>query len=344
MAVGLLGYAAVLAVGAPVVLGRGTWATRAPRLGIVAWQALSVSALSSLILAGLALAAPTAPFSANLAVLLRTCLMAFEHGYATPGGVGAAMAGLVLAAAVGARSLACLTLGLVRSARERARHAQALSLVARAGEHPDTIVLDHATPAAYCLAGRHRRVVLTSAALGALDEAQLRAVLAHEQAHLAGRHHLVVGAASALHRAFPRVPLFAEAHREIARLVELAADDAAAVRHGRLPVAAAMVAMATGEAPTMALAAGGAGALERVHRLVGPARPLGLGAMLAGLAAAAVLLVVPALAAATPALAAARMPACTMAAATPTAAMGPGCHGPGMAATVDRLAATRIAT
>lgn len=349
VAVALLGYATLLALAAPVVLRRGTWTARAPRLAIVAWQAASVSVLTSVVLAGLALAAPTAPLGANLAGLLRTCLMALEHGYATPGGVGAAMAGLVLAAAVAARSAGCLGLGLARSARERARHAQALSLVARASEHPGAVVLDHATPAAYCLGGRHRRVVLTSAALGALDETQLQAVLAHEQAHLAGRHHLVVGTAAAWHRAFPRVPLFAEAHEEIARLVELAADDAAAARHGRLHVAAAMVTMAAGEAPAMALAAGGAGALERVRRLVSPARPIGLGPMLAGFAAAAALLVIPALAAATPALAAGRMPACPMAAATSTVAtstvaMGPSCHGPGMAGVAGRLAVTRAAT
>lgn len=327
----LLGYAALLALVGPRVLRGGSWAGRAPRLAILAWQALSVSVLASLVLAGLALAAPTAPFDTNLAAVLRACLMALQHGYAAPASVGVALAGLVLAAAVAARSAGCLVAGLVRSARERARHAEALSLVARACEHPGAVVLDHATPAAYCLPGRHRAVVLTSAALAALDETQLQAVLAHEQAHLAGRHHLVVGAAAALHRAFGRVALFAQAHEEIARLVELAADDAAAARHGRLPVAAAMVTMASGEAPSMAMAAGGAGALERVRRLVGPARPLGPGAVLAGFALAVALLVVPALAAAAPALAAAGMPACPMASTTASTAMGPGCHGQGMA-------------
>ncbi|MHB1927855.1 MAG: M56 family metallopeptidase [Acidimicrobiales bacterium] len=331
MAAGLLGYAALLAVIGPRVLRRGTWPARAPRLGILAWQALSLSVLTSPVLAGLALAAPTAPFDTNLAAVLRACLMALQHGYATPASVGVALAGLVLAAAVAARSASCLAGGLARSARERSRHAQALSLVARDCEHPGTVVLDHATPAAYCLPGRHRRVVLTSAALAALDETQLQAVLAHEQAHLTGRHHLVVGAAAGLRRAFPRAPVFVGAHEEIARLVELVADDAAAARHGRLPVAAAMVTMATGEAPSMALAAGGAGALERVRRLVGPARPLGPGVVLAGFALAVALLVVPALAAAAPALAAAGMPACPMTSTGASTVMGPGCHATGMA-------------
>ena len=328
----LAGYAATLALAGPRALRRSSWTARAPRLAIAAWQALSVSVLSSLVLAGLALAAPTAPFSTNLAAVLRTCLIAIERGYATPGGAGAALAGLVLATGVAGWSLGCLVTGLAHSARERARHVQALSLVARASEHPETVVLEHGTPAAYCLSGHHRRVVLTSAALAALDEPQLRAVLAHEEAHLVGHHHLVVAAAAALHRAFPRVPLFVEAHREIARLVELVADDVAARRHGRFPVASAMVTMAAGRAPSFALAAGGAGALERVRRLVDPARPLRPGTLLASFAIVVALLVAPMLAAVSPALAAARIPGFPAATAVSRAAMGPNCHDPGMAA------------
>jgi len=332
----LAGYAAVLALAGPRALRRRSWTARAPRLAIMAWQALSMSVLSSLVLAGLALAAPTAPFSTNLATVLRTCILAIERGYATPGGAGAALAGLVLATSVAGWSLRCLVVGLAHSARERARHLQALSLVARASEHPDTVVLDHGTPVAYCLPGRHRRVVLTSAALAALDKPQLRAVLTHEQAHLAGRHHLVIAAAAALHRAFPRVPLFVQAHSEIARLVELVADDVAARRHGRFPVASAMITMAAGQAPSVALAAGGAGALERVRRLVGPARPLGPGAVLASFAIVVALLVAPTLAAASPALAAARLPGFPAATTIPRTAMGPNCHDPGMTARPTR--------
>ena len=323
----LVAWAVLLALFVPAALRGRHFAERSPRLGILAWQAASVSALAALVLAGMALAAPSAPFTTNLAAILSACLMALERGYATPGGTGVAMAGVVLSVAVAARSLGCLTVGLARSARERARHAEALGFVARASGHLGAVVLDHATPAAYCLAGRRRRIVVTSGALAALDETQLDAVLAHERAHLAGRHHLVVGAAAALRRAFPRVPLFVRAETEIARLVELAADDVAAVRHGRLAVASAMVAVASGDAPSMAMAAGGGAALERVHRLLGPARPLGLGTLLAGLAACGALVVLPALAAASPALAAGRMGSCPMATTAPTFAMGPNCNG-----------------
>ena len=49
--------------------------------------------------------------------------------------------------------------------------------------------MEHSQPAAYCVAGRQPTVILTTAAVQALDPGQLDAVLAHERAHLAGRHH-----------------------------------------------------------------------------------------------------------------------------------------------------------
>ncbi|MHB1534996.1 MAG: M56 family metallopeptidase [Acidimicrobiales bacterium] len=308
----LLAYAALLAVAAPAVLGSGSWSARAPRLGIAVWQALSVSAVLSTVLAGLALAATAAPFGTGLAALLRSCLMALRHGYATPSGVGIPLAGLVLAGAVSARSLACIYAGLSRAARDRRRHAEILAVVGRRGKYPGTTVLDHATPGAYCLPGRHRQVVLTSAALASLGEEQLAAVLAHERAHLTGHHDLVLGGADALRRAFPRVPLFYRGVEEVRRLVELVADDAAARRQGRRPVAEAMVALAGAGAPPAALAAGGAGALERVRRLVAPARPLTLKARIAGFALAFGLVVAPALGAVLPALLASRSGSCPM--------------------------------
>jgi hypothetical protein len=97
-----------------------------------------------------------------------------------------------------------------------------------------------------------------------------------------------------------------------------------------------MVTMAAGQAPSVALSAGGAGALERVRRLVGPAHPLGPGALLASFAIVVALLFAPMLAAASPALAAARIPGFPAATAISRAAMGPNCHDPGMAARPPR--------
>ncbi|MEV4382315.1 M56 family metallopeptidase [Streptosporangium sp. NPDC049644] len=79
-------------------------------------------------------------------------------------------------------------------------------------------------------------VTIPGAALRSLAPEQVTAVLAHEQAHLRGRHHLVLAAAEAFCRAFPRLPLFAPARSGIARLIELLADDVAACRHPRIHI------------------------------------------------------------------------------------------------------------
>jgi hypothetical protein len=63
-------------------------------------------------------------------------------------------------------------------------------------------------------------------------------------------------------------------HRQVARLVEMCADDDACREHSRLALARALVALTASATPAGALSAGGDGALERVHRLMCPPRPL----------------------------------------------------------------------
>ena len=122
----------------------------------------------------------------------------------------------------------------------------------------------------YCLPGR-RRIVLTTGALTCLDSDQLDAVMAHERAHLSGRHHLILALAAALQRAFPAVGFFAIAARQIAYLVEIAADDAR--RAPRLTVASALLAVAAAGVPAGALGAGGSAAAQRIQRLINPPSP-----------------------------------------------------------------------
>jgi hypothetical protein len=56
----------------------------------------------------------------------------------------------------------------------------------------------------------------------------------------------------------------------VARLVELAADDAAVDRHEPADVATALAKLATAPAPTLGLNAGGPTTIERVRRLTTP--------------------------------------------------------------------------
>src|SRR5215467_16048150 len=168
--------------------------------------------------------------------------------------------GLGLAATAAALALAVLAWRYGRSvqrAQRRTRaHAEAARITGRRLPDGAVVVLDAARPAAYCVPGRPAAIVLTSAALAVLDPGQLTAVLAHERAHLAGRHHLLIALTRGLAASFPGVPLFSQAPAEVARLAEMCADDAAARRSGRRILVTALLAMGTGAAvPAAALAA-----------------------------------------------------------------------------------------
>ena len=306
----LFAYAVLLCTLAPRVLRGAGWAEQAPRLGIVVWQALGASALTSAVLAGLALTVPTVRVSADLAQLLQACVMALTAQYASPGGAAAGAAGAVLALAVLGRVAWCAGAALLRIRRERMEHREVLDMVGRADPVRGVVVLDHAEPAAYCLPGRHRRTVITTGALRALDDDQLAAVLAHEHAHQAERHDAVLAWTQTLARAFPRVPLFRLAEEEIARLVEMRADDVAAARSGRLTTAAALLAVAGGRTPAVALAAGGSTAARRVRRLIEAHPPLSRLRIAAGSLCTAVALAVPLLVVGGPAAAATQLNYC----------------------------------
>lgn len=326
VALSLLAYAVVLAAAGPRLLQAGSWADRAPRLAIAAWQALTTAIISSVVLAGLALTFPTVRVSNDLAALLHSCVMAIQAHYASPGGAAAGATGAVLALAVLGRAIWCLGAALSGAARERSRHAQALDLVATAGPRTGIVVLDAAEAAVYCLPGRRQRTVVTTGALQALGEDQLDAVLAHEHTHLAERHDLILGMAGAMAAAFPAVAAFRSAAAETARLIELRADDAAAERAGRLTLASALLAVASGRhghaVPSAALAAGGSGAGARIRRLIPPRSPLGRARTAAGSMSLALLLALPVLVLGGPAAAAAGHTVC------PTAADGAGIEVP----------------
>ncbi|GGN89372.1 hypothetical protein GCM10011579_084140 [Streptomyces albiflavescens] len=306
----LFTYALLLCTLAPRLLRGAHWTQRAPRLGIVVWQVLGASALTAAVLAGLALTVPTVRVSADLAQLLQACVMALTAQYASPGGAAAGAAGAVLALAVLGRTAWCAGTALTRIRRERSEHREILDMVGRPDTTRGVVVLDHEEPAAYCLPGRHRRTVITTGALRTLDDDQLEAVLAHEHAHQAERHDAVLTWAQTLAHAFPRIPLFRTAEAEIARLVEMRADDVAAARSGRLTTAAALLAVAGGRTPAVALAAGGSTAAQRVHRLIEPRRPLSRMRIAAGSLTAAVALALPLLVVGGPAAAATQLNYC----------------------------------
>jgi Zn-dependent protease with chaperone function len=278
----LAAYAAAAGFLAPAALRR-SWAVRAPRLAMGLWLALPVSWIVAVALAAFAVAAPFALSWPGSRPGDRSALLA---GHAVPAGAAVAAMGLLLAAAVVLRAAACVASGLATGHRERREHAAFLEAAGRPDRTLGAVILDDDAPAAYCLPwGRHRIVVSTSAIV-ALGPAQLQAVLAHERAHLHGRHHLTLTVTTALARAFPRVPLLAQASAEAAVLAEMAADDAAARHHDPADLAAALVILARAGARAGALPAGGPAAMTRVQRLLAPP-PRGRPARTARLAAGA---------------------------------------------------------
>jgi Zn-dependent protease with chaperone function len=111
-------------------------------------------------------------------------------------------------------------------------------------QNVETVVLDAAEPAAYCVAGRPRAIVITRGALASLDDQQLAAVLAHERAHMTGHHAQLVAVLRGLAATFPSVGLFGEAAQQVSRLLEMCADDTAARQHGPAPLLAGLLTLA----------------------------------------------------------------------------------------------------
>ncbi|MFY4723153.1 M56 family metallopeptidase [Streptomyces sp. LaBMicrA B280] len=130
---------------------------------------------------------------------------------------------------------ACLALVVVgvrlhRAVRAERRTRRALRRLC-AGQPADTelIVAASAVPRACAVPGRPGRILVTSAMLGALGPAERRALLAHERAHLAHRHDVLVTAATL---AAAADPLLCPVRSAVVYLVERWADERAAAAVG----------------------------------------------------------------------------------------------------------------
>ncbi len=302
VALALFAYAAFLPLAIAPAMSRFRVFNRAPNLGILAWQVLITSTLLSVVLGGLSLLVPSVPVSSGISDFLEACAMLIRQRYATPAGAFLGGTGLALAIVVSVRAGYHLIKAVRNAHRHRRAHRRTLALVGRCGPSGTTL-LDHMAPAAYCLPGKRGHVVLTTGALKALSADQLCAVLAHEHAHLRNRHHLVLSIASAFANAFPHSRTFHTAHTEIARLIELAADDAAVSSTGRFTLAEALLTLNSCHRPTATLAAGGSTAAARVRRLIDAHPPLRFIQTLIGAGLALSALVIPLAVATGPALA-----------------------------------------
>ncbi|GAA4911097.1 peptidase M48-like protein [Stackebrandtia albiflava] len=303
----LIAYAGLLTFAGPVLLRRARWTDKAPRLALATWFSLAGSAVAAAVLSGVVLVVPYHPVGGGLPGFLRSCLAALDHQWGPTGARLVATTALLVTAVTAARLAYAAVVVLSRQHRTRRAHLDGIRLRARPDRRTGTLLLDRATPAAWCLPGDGGTVVVTTGALRAVDAAGLAAVLAHERAHLAGRHHVLTDLARVLRRAFPGLPLFAQLPAQVDRLVELRADDVAAGRSSRRGVATALLALALSGAPRAALAASGGDTVRRVERLLAaPERLTGLarGGVVTGNAAS---LLLPVMLAAVPAFTVAQL-------------------------------------
>ena len=275
VAAALVLYAACVGTLGARMLGRARWPGRAPLLAIVTYLAAAWSVAAALGLAGLTLAIHATALAGGLSSLIGACVLRLRDAYATPGGAIVAGLGLTLTGAIVARTAVTAITHLRAVRRNALQHAETARLVGRREPTLGAVLVDHAQPAAYCVAGPQPTVVVTTGALQALDPGQLDAVLAHERAHLAYHHHRLLAIARIASQVLPFIPLARDAAAQIARLIEMHADDAATGARDGEVLATALVALASTASPAPGLAAAATDAVQRIQRLLGPAEPLG---------------------------------------------------------------------
>ncbi|WP_246257202.1 M56 family metallopeptidase [Amycolatopsis anabasis] len=254
---------------AMVWLPRGRWTHSCPRTALVLWQLVVLSAVVSLV--GALLGAGLAPYGRGVVPGFLAFLNA--PGALDPVHLVAVLAGLSVIGLLVSEQV----LGLLRTARARARHRRLLDLVASADG--DAMVVGHSIPVAYCLPGRRPQIVISAGTRQVLSAEQLRAVLAHERAHVHERHHLLLEPFEGLRLLLPTGALAA-----IQLLVEMCADDRAARQHGGEALAGALERfseLGIGGTPAGAFAAASVATTARIQRLRHPRRAAGVLGVLA---------------------------------------------------------------
>lgn len=274
----LLSFVAVATTATPRVLRRTRWVERSPLLGIVMWYCVLTATITATAAAIMSMLVPMGRKDPPLCLAWRWCLQAAqgEHGAA-----GQLVAATVTATtAVLAVRLVVCSVRLMRAlGHQRRQHLQLLCLAGSERPELGAVVVSSPEAAAYMVVARRPQVVVTTGAIACLSREELAAVLAHERAHAAGRHDVLVNAVRLLHDAFPGLSLFAIAEQQLVRLVELRADEVATRHYRPISLARALVALAgsgAADVPPGAVRANGGDAMGRLNRLLDPPERLPL--------------------------------------------------------------------
>jgi Zn-dependent protease with chaperone function len=285
---------------------RASWPHRSPAAAILLWQALG-------------LAGGLAAVGALLAMGVGDPITRFAGVPGVLGGLGRLVSGqlfhphqppplTVFRLAMLAAGIALLTvlswmlvIAFADAIGARRRQRELLALLAHGDpKAPGALVIDYPAAAAYCLPGIRSQIVVSVGTLDLLAPAELAAVLAHERAHLRARHDLVLIPFTSLRRTFPRSWVITRAHRTVALLVEMMADDHALRVRGLFAreLATALLRFGTAGAecaPAGALAAAEGELTARVNRLLTPPPPLSRPVQAVVILAAALLVTAPVL-------------------------------------------------
>ena len=302
---------AVVAIGSAFgasALVQARWPRRSPAAAILLWQALGLASGLAAVGTLIGLAMPASTLGVVRSVLRAGALIRAGDLFRLGGMFGAASG---IPVTVVAFRLTCLAGGLallaslcwvlvaasVAALHARRRQRALLTLLAHGDPKvPGALVVDYPTAAAYCLPGLRSQIVVSVGTLELLGRGELAAVLAHERAHLRERHDLVLLPFTALRRAFPKSATCSDAHRAVALLIEMLADDHALRASLPRELVSALVRFGTAgacPAPAGALAAGEGEVAARVTRLMQPVRPLPTATVLAICLAAALLVAAP---------------------------------------------------
>lgn len=226
--VGLIAGAVSMLLISPRVLAQGTWQVRRPALALALWHTAFVCGAALLV--------------ASVLVSV-TAATGFWMPAAEARSVPIPLVGwLALIVLAGIIVIVSANAEAVGEADQHNRSA-VLAITHRQVFVGDVPVLrcELDEPVAFALPGRDGIVVISTGMAALLEPAQLRAVVAHESAHLRRHHHLAVRLADLHIACMPRTAAARGLRRSTNLSIELIADDAAAREAGAVHLANALV-------------------------------------------------------------------------------------------------------
>lgn len=255
LALGTLALA--LAWPLPILLSRARWPARSPGLALVLWQSIALTGGLSMI--GALFAYGLLGFGTSSLPGIRSLSDHAGFGVVPTGTTFDQVLALAAAILLAGHLLLNLAATFLHARVQLLRHRHLVALLSEpSADRPGTRVIDHEAPVAYCLPGATSATVLSRGLISLLDADQLRAVVAHERAHLLQRHHVVLLAFRSWRSALPWFPIATRAETAVGLLVEMLADDQARRQVDDRTLAMAIVLVGSAHGPVSGASESGA--------------------------------------------------------------------------------------